>query len=130
MAGIELLKMIPGRVHEERYTRRYLVSDAFSTVTGYIRPIEIEEAEGYFTLGYELNELVGKDGLEKSYEKYLRGINGIKTAILSPGEYELSFETSVCPSDGYDLATSIDSDVQQAAYDSLGRNIKKTFLKG
>ena len=35
------------------------------------------------------------------------------------------FETSVDPVSGFDLMTSIDSKVQQAAYDSLKKNIEK-----
>jgi penicillin-binding protein 2 len=126
MAGIELMKNdIPGVYTEERYVRRYISSDAFSAVTGYIRPIELSEVEDYFTLGYKMNELVGKDGLEKSFEKYLRAVDGIKTAVLEPGQYELEFDTSIDPTNGYDLATSIDSGVQQEAYDSLKKNIAR-----
>ena len=75
MAQIEIRKNdLQGVYTEEKYIRRYIDSDAFSSVTGYIRAIEPEEVESYYSKGYELNELVGKDGLEKSYEKYLRYI--------------------------------------------------------
>ena len=126
MAKIEIRKNdLQGLYTEEKYVRKYIDSDAFSSITGYIRTIEPEEVEWYFSKGYDLNELVGKDGLEKSYEKYLRSLSGIKTAILEPGEIELEFETSIDPVSGFDLLTSIDSNIQQVAYDSLGKNIEK-----
>lgn len=126
VAGIELLKSeIQGLYTDERFIRKYSGSEVFSPITGYIRQIEPEEVDFYLDLGYNLNELVGKDGLEIRYERFLRAAEGVSTAILEPGELELAFETSIEPVSGFDIVTSVDYGVQQAGYDSLKRNIEK-----
>ena len=126
MAKVELARNdIRGVYTQERFTRRYIDSKAFSHLTGYIRSIEQEEVEFYLSQGYGLNEAVGKEGLEKSYEKFLRPIMGTKTAVLEPGEIELEFDVSVEAVAGFDLKTSIHSAIQEAGYRSLEENIKK-----
>jgi len=126
VARIEALKNdLPGLYTEERHERRYICSEAFSSITGYVRAIETEEVEDYLDQGYGLNELVGKDGLEKSYEKYLRAQSGIQIRYLEPGQAELNSMEPIRPVAGFDLMTSVDASVQQTAYDSLAKNIEK-----
>ena len=49
-----------------------------SHVLGRVGKIYREEYDELKDQGYGLNDTIGKDGLEKAYESYLRGIDGEK----------------------------------------------------
>ena len=58
--------------------RKYLYGETLSHILGYIGPISGAEYENRKDEGYTINSIVGKSGVESSFEKYLRGINGKK----------------------------------------------------
>ena len=56
--------------------RQYDQSSLFSRIIGSTGLIDAAEKDDYISAGYNLNETVGKSGLEFTYEKHLRGIDG------------------------------------------------------
>ncbi len=100
-------------------------------ILGRIGPIYHEEwigdeengIVGYRDLDYSMNALVGKDGVEKAFEQYLHGTDGVKLVTTSSdgkitGEFYLSE-----PQPGNTVALTLDIDLQAATEDSLAQVI-------
>jgi penicillin-binding protein 2 len=96
-------------------------------IVGYMRNIGDyynEWSQKFPELGYQINDLVGWDGIELAEEQTLRGING-KTRKEVDTEGRLrAYEVEVSPRPGQDIYLTIDLNLQKAAYDSLERNIQ------
>lgn len=74
---------------------------------------------------YDVDDKVGQTGIEKVYENYLRGEDGIKQIDMSvdgtvTGEY-----TSQEAIGGSDVVLTIDANLQRVAEESLERNVLK-----
>ena len=102
--------------------RKYLTNSA-SNILGYIS--EVNDYEINDNSYYESGELIGRQGLEKSYEKELRGIKGVKylqkdkfNRITNPYKDGL-FDTLIVPAN--DIRLSIDIVLQRYG-DSLMKN--------
>lgn len=68
----------PGLSLEPRPRRRYLAGKATAHVLGYLGEITSRELEDTAFAGYESGMIVGKDGVERQYEKRLQGTSGIR----------------------------------------------------
>ena len=99
--------------------RQYEASSLFSRIIGSTGLIDESDAENYINAGYSLNETVGKSGLEYTYEKHLRGINGkrIVSKISSLSSDSLQFTQEA--KNGNNLYLSLDYNLQQKAYETL-----------
>ncbi len=93
---------------------------------GYIREVNkrgIEESGGY----YQAGDLVGTSGLEKYYEKLLRGKKGSKMVLVDVHGREVgSFadgQYDIKPEKGLDLQLTIDSDLQQLAEELMQNKV-------
>ena len=72
---------------------------------------------------YSLTDSIGKNGIEKAMEQYLRGKNGVKTlSVDRDGNIEESY--SVVPEQGGTVITTINKDIQEIAQSSLEERIK------
>ncbi len=69
---------LPGVEIVEEAIRTNPVVDVLPHEIGTIGPIYAEEYDELKSQGYILSDYVGKNGIEKGMEKYLRGKNGIK----------------------------------------------------
>jgi penicillin-binding protein 2 len=59
--------------------RAYPFKEVGSHILGYISELTAEELKSKKGEGYILGDIVGKSGIEKQYESYLRGIKGVQT---------------------------------------------------
>ncbi|MBE6919112.1 MAG: penicillin-binding protein A [Ruminococcaceae bacterium] len=100
-------------------------------ILGRIGPIYHEEwvgdedagVVGYRDLGYSMNALVGKDGVEKAFEEYLHGTDGLKL-ITTSSDGKITGEFYVTdPQPGNTVALTIDIELQEATEKSLSRVI-------
>ena len=119
-----------GRVEENRYRlpgvgfqvsqrRRYLTeADAWHAL-GYVREITGRELETWRQYGYRQGDMIGKAGLERTYERNLRGELGAEFKLVNKlGREFKSFrdgQADVDPVSGYDLHLTLDSRVQALA---------------
>ncbi|OGZ74030.1 MAG: penicillin-binding protein 2 [Candidatus Staskawiczbacteria bacterium RIFCSPLOWO2_01_FULL_38_12b] len=114
--------------HIEKNTlRNYVMGPVFSHVLGYTGKPSREDLQT--TASYTVTDNVGKTGLEKSYESYLRGTPGkvkvIKNAVGNDqGDTILSL-----PEPGYNLVLHIDAHLQQKTYEALEKSIKNIGSK-
>ncbi len=102
-------------------------------IIGYLSPVtgdELEEAERTEDQSLNGASVVGRAGLEKSYDRWLRGVPGAtKVAVDSMGRV-LGDTASVAAQPGATLVTSIDAKVQSVVEKQLHTtivNARKTF---
>ncbi len=100
--------------------RFYPWGGLFSHVLGYTAEISEKELKSYGEMGYRGGDQIGKMGLEKVYEEYLRGIDGYKEIEIDALGREISVLDRLPPRRGYDLILNIDRHLQKVAYDALG----------
>ena len=78
---------------------------------------------GYADKGYSMNDLVGKDGVEKAFEEYLRGTDG-RRLITTDEDGKLTGELYTRePQPGGTVALTLDIDLQ----DDVERALAKTI---
>lgn len=117
----EKLFDFPGFSVEVRTDRKYKHSNA-AHIMGYIGEVtdrDIEKSGGYYHMG----DYIGISGVERSYEKELRGINGVKYILVdsksrTQGRYKNGlFDTAAVA--GKNIMLSIDQQLQQLGEDLL-----------
>ena len=64
---------------------------------------------------YHQGDIVGKDGLEKQYDKTLRGVDGQQRVQVDNFGHERQMETTQPAVPGKDLRTTLDLDLQAVA---------------
>lgn len=113
----------PGITTEKVYFREYVNTEYISQVIGYVRAISGEEYEELKDVGYSMDDVVGKTGIEKSAENYLRGTKGTRV-VYKDKDGRVKQESYTPPIAGKDIYLTVDLKLQKAAHDSLAANIK------
>ena len=109
----EILIDLPGVIVTTRPLRNYIYGEDFSHITGYLGKISEEELTRYKTYGYRMQDLVGKDGIERVYNEYLRGQNGgLQMEVDSRGR-QLRVLAVKDPKPGENIYLTIDSELQK-----------------
>lgn len=120
----EKAKNLPGISLEDTAIRSYADSSIFASVIGYDGKINRQELED--NPGYTMTDYIGKTGLEKKYEDFLRGKNGAKQVeVDSLGSVKKNLGV-INPQAGNDLVLNIDQELQKKLYDSLSAMLEKT----
>ncbi len=101
------------------YTTPYLASH----ILGYIGKIYAEEYPSLKEKGYNMNDYVGKAGIEKAMEEQLRGTDGIKVIERDSSGKVLDVTTVKDPISGNNVILTIDKELQQIAQSSLETTI-------
>lgn len=125
MAMIEEKKEeLPGIYVNTVSKRIYPYSNLFSHLIGYTGKINEEEYLSLKDKGYSYTSNVGKLGIEKSYEKYLKGTDGIiRTEVDSLGNTTSEYTYTQTVS-GSDITLTIDYRLQKVAKEALIKVIK------
>ena len=107
--------------------RFYPLGTVLAHVLGYvgeISPKQLERPE-IIEKGLRAGDIVGKGGLEQSYDEYLRGKPGYRKVVVdSRGRIQSELEI-VQPQAGQDLVSTIDLDLQLAAEEKLANSVTK-----
>jgi penicillin-binding protein 2 len=104
-------------VIENSYTRKYVDGPVFSQIVGYTGIVNQKNLDSNSQL--ELNDEIGKSGIELSYDRMLRGTNGVEIGYQDVKGNQLGTKTVNDPIGGDAITTTIDSDLQKFFYDSL-----------
>lgn len=102
--------------------RSYPYRSALAHVLGYIGEIEPKELEKMRAQGYRIGDLIGKDGVEKTYDRYLRGISGGKKMEVDAQGRPLKVKETLEPQPGNNMWLTIDLDLQLEVDKYLGNN--------
>jgi len=114
---------LPGVLVQVEPVRDYLHGTLAAHLLGYLGEIDDRDLAALRQQGYEAGELIGKDGVERIYDRYLKGRNGqIQDEVDAEGR-PLRVLATVPPSPGNTVVLGIDLDVQQAAEDALGSRV-------
>jgi len=105
---------------QRRYPEKGLLAHALGYV-GEISPDQLEQQQ-YKGKGFKPGDIIGQDGLEKTYDEYLRGKDGYRKVIVDSGGHIQREVERVEPQAGQDLIITIDVDLQAAAEDQLRKS--------
>ena len=102
-------------------TRHYRENQVAAHLLGYVSEISkkqlvSEEFRKYAKAG----DIVGKKGVERTYNQFLTGIDGHKKVLVDSRGREISVLEIVEPEPGADLRLTIDIDIQKAAEKAFG----------
>ncbi len=108
---------------ENDYNRNYTYTDAFSHVLGYTGIVSENDLKNNNNL--ELNDIVGKAGIESEYDQQLRGKNGAIYDYRNAKNQSIGENSTVEPENGDNLYLSIDKDFQNYFYQSMEAQLAK-----
>ncbi|CAN5900279.1 penicillin-binding protein 2 [soil metagenome] len=114
----------PGVDIQARLFRQYPLGEVASHVVGYIGRISQKDAELIDDMedgsNYNGTDYIGKEGLEKSYEKILHGTTGFEEVEVSAGGRAVRTLSRSAPSSGKNLILSIDIELQKVVEEAFG----------
>ena len=114
----------PGVEIQARLFRQYPLGETASHVIGYIGRINQREADKIDdsddAANYAGTEYIGKEGVEKSYEKYLHGTTGYEEVEVSAGGRAVRTLSRTPASPGNNLILSIDIELQKIIEEAFG----------
>ena len=105
----------PGVVIEVTPIRDYLLKQEGAHTFGYVSEINDTELEKMKDEGYKSGDIIGKFGIEKIYDKELRGENGGQQVEVDVSGKPVQILGRKEPVPGDDLELTIDIKLQQAA---------------
>lgn len=110
--------------------RQYTDSELAPHTIGTIGKITAEEWEILKEKGYSYNDYVGKSGVEKAFEDYLRGTDGVLTYYFDKSGNVVDTVITKQPVQGNTVFLTIDSKLQKITQDALAENIELLNSRG
>ncbi len=104
---------IPGVDLEEQPVRNYPLKTIGAHLLGYVGAITEEEYQARKRAGYSPNDVIGKDGLEQTYDRWLRGRVGGQEIEVNASGVLVRRLRPVDPVPGNTLVTTIDARLQK-----------------
>ncbi len=111
----------PGALIQTRMMRYYPTGPVTSDVLGYVGRINSHELHNVNSDSYTIDADIGKMGIEKYYEKTLRGAMGAEEAEIDASGRVVRILKEVPPKPGENLYLTIDSQLQTEAEKALGK---------
>lgn len=101
----------------------YTSGNLASHVLGYVGAINEEEYESRKDT-YRNDDIIGKSGIQRVFEQYLKGTDGVKQVDMTVDGTITSEYVSEEAISGSDVVLTIDANLQKVAEDALEQNIK------
>jgi len=115
----EMQSRLPGVKVVTEPVRRYTMGPLVAQILGYVGPIDESEYSELRSSGYQLNDRVGKSGVEMTYESVLRGAVGHKQVEIDASGREIRTLDETPAHAGLSLTLTIDLDLQQKVTEIL-----------
>jgi len=104
---------------EDAPVRVYNFGEMFAHSLGYIGSISSEEYKKLKSEGYKHYQKIGKSGIEKSYDRLLRGEDGYVRRIVDVRNRTEGEEVGLQPIAGNNMVLTMDYEIQRVAYDAM-----------
>jgi penicillin-binding protein 2 len=114
----------PGVAPEVLALREYPFATAAAHVLGYVGEISAEELKQKRFRGYRAGDIVGKAGVELTYDKWLRGRDGVQDLEVNAAGEVVRALGGRPPVPGRDLRLAVDLDVQRTAERALAEGMR------
>lgn len=111
---------LPGTVLDVHLRRLYVQNRSCAHTLGYVGEINGDELKSDKYEGYKRGDLIGKSGIEKSFEPYLRGERGGRQIEVNVAGQLVRVLNTVDAVPGNNVYLTIDEDLQKRAEDLLG----------
>lgn len=115
--------LYPGVVVEVLPIRDYIYKMQGAHAYGYVSEISDAELEAKKDEGYKSGDIVGKFGLEKVYDQYLRGVDGGEQVEVDVTGKPVQVLGKKNPIPGSDLHLTIDLEIQAAAEQAIDQQL-------
>jgi len=122
---VEGTEDLPGIDVEVQPVRDYPYGEDASHLFGYVGQITEEEYQKLKRFGYSPNDVIGKNGLEAVYDKWLRGTPGGKRVVVDAQGKVVREIGYADPKPGDSLVTSIDWKLQEALEVGMRRELAR-----
>jgi penicillin-binding protein 2 len=104
---------------EDASVRVYNFSEMFAHIIGYVGSISQDEYRKLKMEGYKHYQKIGKSGIEKQYDRLLRGRDGYVRRIVDVRQRTEGEEVGQRPIAGENLVLTIDYNIQNTLYDAM-----------
>ena len=115
---------IPGMKVETSTVRQYNTVYA-AHILGHVGEMSPAQWEYYEPLGYEMDAIIGQEGLEAAYEEYLHGVDGWREDTVTTDGTLVSTKIIREPKAGSNVEVSIDLHLQMAGEDRMAQVIEE-----
>lgn len=115
---------LPGVMIDVEAVRNYIYKELAAHIFGYVGEISEDELAKKKSEGYKNGDEVGKSGLEKVYDKMIRGENGgvqVEVDVTGTPVQMLGKKPAVA---GNDLVLTIDAKIQKAAEKAMDDRLR------
>lgn len=132
-AILEASNELTGVTIEETYKRVYDYGEYVAAILGYTGEISEDELDEYNAdnlagITYSAGDIVGKAGVEKTYDSYLQGTKGSQTVYVNTTGTILEVVDETASESGNDLYLTIDIELQIVAYTILEQEIASALV--
>ncbi|MGB9621272.1 MAG: penicillin-binding protein 2 [Brevinematia bacterium] len=127
---LEKQEELPGILVDTTYLRNDYYPYETAHLIGYLGSISPDEIKNLSEADKEIyhsSSMIGKDGIEKVYDKILRGIDGKLLRYIDSKNNIVGSEITKLPTEGKSLKLSIDIDIQKLGYELL-KNYKGSLV--
>ena len=128
----ERTEQFPGVAVEKQYLRDYPHHELAAQLFGTTREISPKELKEKRYKGVQPGTRIGADGLEESYDKYLRGKDGYTRVVINAlgNRDDRRPMKRVEPRQGQRVRITLDLNLQRAANDAIKRGVEAAAING
>jgi penicillin-binding protein 2 len=117
----------PGVTVQQVYQRTYPLGDVASQVLGLVSRITRAETLDPYYKGVNPNDSVGQSGLEASYDRYLRGVDGAEKVKVDAFGNFVGVQSHTAPLAGDNLKLSLNAKLEAVGQQALEQSIQANY---
>jgi penicillin-binding protein 2 len=118
---------LPGVTVQQIYQRTYPLGDVASQVLGLVSRITHAETLDPYYKGVDQNDSVGQSGLEASYDRYLRGVDGTEKVKVDAFGNFVGVQSQTDPTAGDNLKLSLSAKLEAVGQQALQQSIDSNY---
>ncbi|NDL67948.1 penicillin-binding transpeptidase domain-containing protein [Anaerotalea alkaliphila] len=125
----EMRDMLPGVSIQESSLRLYHDAEYFAHIIGYTSKIDQETLETLKPEGYTANDIIGKIGIERAMESYLKGIDGKQMVEVDNLGRTMKVVETLESAAGKDVYLTLDTELQKVSQDALVEQLASILVE-